>query len=325
MSRVSTPIVRTVLGDLDPLELGFCSSHDHVLIGDGLGARGNPDLLIADLDEAVAEVASYRAAGGGTLVDAMPLDCGRDPLGLVDVSSRTGVHVIATTGFHTPHYYEAAHWSTSVPVPIIADLLVAEVVVGMDRYSYGGPVVERIAARAGLCKVASERDRIGPVTRRLVEAVAECHVRTGVPVLTHMEHGTMGLQQVELLTSLGVPADAVLLSHVDRNHDRGYHAELAASGAYLVYDGPSRAKYHSPELVAELIAVACDAGAGKHVLLGMDLALRSYRTSCGGYPGLGFLPTTFVQVLRDQGHPDEAVERFTVGNPSQALSMRPAA
>ncbi|MBA2607936.1 MAG: phosphotriesterase-related protein, partial [Actinobacteria bacterium] len=46
------PVVRTVLGDVDPSALGFCSAHDHVLIGDGLGARANPDLLIDDLDAA---------------------------------------------------------------------------------------------------------------------------------------------------------------------------------------------------------------------------------------------------------------------------------
>lgn len=321
----SAPFARTVLGDVDVLELGFCSSHDHVLIGDGLGARANPDLLIDDLDEAVAEVTAFQEAGGRTLVDAMPLDCGRAPAGLVEVSRRTGVNIIATTGFHTPKYYEDRHWSTSLPVDVIADLLVAEVEQGMDRQSYGGPVIDRLEAKAGLVKVASERDRIGPVTVRLIEAVAECHRRTGVPVLTHTEHGTMGLQQVELLTGLGVPADAILLSHVDRNHDRGYHAELASSGAYLVYDGPSRTKYHPPSLVADLIALACEAGAEKQVLLGMDLALRSYRVSCGGSPGMGFLPSTFRSVLRERGHTEAAIERFGIHNPGQALSMRRAA
>jgi predicted metal-dependent phosphotriesterase family hydrolase len=321
----AAPVVRTVLGDVDTLSLGFCSSHDHVLIRDGLGARANPELLICDVDEASAEVAAFRAAGGRTLVDAMPLDCGRDPLGLVEVSRRTGVNIIATTGFHTPRYYERDHWSTTVDVDVIADLLTAEVVTGMDRHSYGGPHVERIEARAGLCKVASEQDTIGPVTRRLIDAVAECHRRTGVPVLTHMEHGTMGLAQVELLTGAGVPADAILLSHVDRNHDRSYHADLAASGAFLVYDGPSRSKYHSPQLVADLIGVACDAGGTKQVLLGMDLALRSYRVSCGGTPGMGFLPSVFPDVLRQRGHTDQAVEQFTVRNPAHALSLRCAA
>jgi predicted metal-dependent phosphotriesterase family hydrolase len=318
-------VVRTVLGDVDPVELGFCSSHDHVLIGDGLGARGNPELLIDDVEEAVREVEAFRTAGGGTLVDAMPLDCGRDPGGLVEVSRRTGVHIVATTGFHTPIYYEARHWSTVLDPGDIAELLVAEVEVGMDRCSYGGPVVQRLAARAGLIKVASEHGRIGDVTLRLMEAVAAAHLRTGAPVLTHTEHGTMGLEQVERLVALGVATDAILISHCDRNHDVGYHAELAATGAYLVYDGPSRTKYHTPEQVADLIAIACEAGAEKQVLLGMDLALRSYRVSCGGGPGLGFLPSTFVGVLSQVGHSDATIERFGCHNPASALRLRDVA
>jgi hypothetical protein len=34
-----------------------------------------------------------------------------------------------------------------------------------------------------------------------------------------------------------------MLAHVDRNPDPGLHAELAAAGAYLGYDGMARFKY----------------------------------------------------------------------------------
>lgn len=302
--------------------LGFCSAHDHVLIGDGLGARANPDLLIDDLDAAIAELRHFHAAGGRTIVDAMPLDCGRDPVGLIEASRRSGVNIIATTGFHTPAYYEQRHWSTSLTVDALTDLLVAEIVEGMDRYSYGGPVVQRLTARAGLIKVASEHERIAPVTEKLFEVAAGCHLRTGAAILTHAEHGTMALEQVARLTHYGAPVDAILISHVDRNHDAGYHRELASTGAYLVYDGPSRSKYHTPEEVAGLIAAACDAGGTDRILLGLDLALRSYRIGYGGSPGMGFLPSCFVKVLRSQGFSEAAVHRFGHDNPAAALSLR---
>jgi phosphotriesterase-related protein len=137
-----------------------------------------------------------------------------------------------------------------------------------------------------------------------------------------MDHGTMGLEQVERLGRHGVAPEAILLSHCDRNHDAAYHADLAATGAYLVYDGPSRTKYHSPEFVAGLIAAACAAGAQQRILLGMDLALRSYRVGYGGSPGMGFLPGCFVDVLRGHGFGDDAVAAFTVTNPAGALALR---
>lgn len=318
-------VIRTVLGDIDPADAGFCSAHDHVLIADSIGTMRTPDLRIDGVEEAVEEVAAFAQAGGRTLVDAMPVDAGRDPLGLVEVSRRTGVHVVATTGFHKPEYYRAGHWSRSLANDVIADLLVAEITDGMDRWSYGAPVVERIAARAGLVKVATDANGMTPLALARMDVAAEVHRRTGAPVLTHTEHGDLAIEQVEALTERGVPADAVLVSHIDRNHDRGFHAALAATGCYLVYDGPSRVKYHQPEEVAELIAVVVASKAGDRVLLGMDLALRSYRASYGGKPGLAWLPGQFLDVLRACGFSDHDIHRFGWANPAAALSMRPTA
>jgi predicted metal-dependent phosphotriesterase family hydrolase len=315
-------VIRTILGDIEASAAGFCSAHDHVLIGDGIGTLRTPDLLIDDVDAAIDEIDEYRRSGGGTIVDAMPVDCGRDPVGLAEVSRRTGVHIVATTGFHKPEYYEAGHWSRSLSDDVIVDLLVSEIVDGMDRWSYGGPVVERLPARAGLVKVATDADGLTPLAKSRMAVAAAVHHRTGVPVLTHTEHGALAVEQVETLAAHGVSPDAVLVSHVDRNHDTGLHRALAATGCYVVYDGPSRSKYHEPEDVAGLIGAAVEAGGADRVLLGMDLALRPYRTSYGGSPGLGWLPGSFVPLLRRCGFSDEDVWRFGWGNPGRALSMR---
>lgn len=315
-------MIRTVTGDIDPATAGFCSAHDHVLIAESIGTTKTPDLLIDGVEEAIEEVAAYASAGGRTIVDAMPVDSGRDPLGLIEVSRRTGVHIVATTGFHKPEYYETGHWSRTLDEDAIADLLAAEITEGMDRRSYGSPVVERLDARAGLVKVATDGDGFTPLAKSRMTVAAEVHRRTGAPVLTHTEHGALAVEQVECLVGLGVSADAVLVSHVDRNHDSRLHEALAATGCYLVYDGPSRTKYHQPEQVAELIGVTVSCGAGARVLLGMDLALRPYRTSYGGSPGLAWLPDTFVPLLRRCGFTDDDVHRFGWTNPARALSIR---
>ncbi|GEM_PF-38948 len=318
-------MIRTVLGDIPGAALGFCHAHDHVLIGESVATRTNPDLLIDDVDAAIAEVSAFRRAGGGAIVDAMPLDCGRDPVGLVQVSRRTSVHIIAVTGFHTRRYYPPGHWSETMTANDLADLMAAEVTDGMDRHSHAGPSVERIEARAGVVKVATDEHGITPLAARIMEAAAECHRRTGVPVLTHTERGLFGPDQVAFLAGQGVPADAVLVSHVDRICDLGYHAELAATGAYLVYDGPSRLQYHSPAEMARCIAVAVEHGAAERVLLGMDLALRSYRVSTGGSPGLAFLLRDFLPLLRAEGFADADIRRFGWHNPAAALSIRAVA
>lgn len=315
-------MIRTVLGDIDAADLGFTSAHDHVLISDAIGTVRTPDLRIDGVEEAIEEVAAFRAAGGGALVDAMPVDSGRDPEGLVEVSRRTGVHIVATTGFHKPEYYEERHWSVRADDEVVADLLAAEVTTGMDRYSYGAPFIDRLEARAGLVKIATDADGFTPLAKRRIAVAAEVHRRTGAPVLTHTEHGALAIEQSEALTALGVPADAVLISHVDRNHDEGLHRALGETGCYLVYDGPSRSKYHQPEEVAALMSAAAEVAGADRLLVGMDLALRSYRTSYGGSPGLAWLPSTFPQVLFSAGFTDTDIRRIGWDNPAAALSLR---
>ena len=79
-----------------------------------------------------------------------------------------------------------------------------------------------------------------PRDRRVFEAAAEAHRRTGVPILTHCEHGTGALEQIRVLRDHGVAARHIVLSHVDRVVDRGYHRELLGTGAYGEYDGSFR-------------------------------------------------------------------------------------
>lgn len=314
-------IVRTVLGDISPTELGFCDAHDHVLIRGGVGVVKTPDLDISSRQAAVAELNDFRSAGGRSMVDCMPIDCGRDAEGLVEASQMTGVHIVASTGFHTPHYYTDEHWSYSFSVDAITELLIAEVEVGMDRYGYGAPVVDRMTARAGVVKVATELDHVAPVTAKLMEAAAACHDATGVPIITHTERGTLALEQVELLGGWGVRPESILISHVDRNTDLGVHRALAESGAYLIYDGPSRTKYHTVEEVAEMIELVCERGATDRVLLGLDLALRSYRTGYGGSPGFLFLHEHFLPLLRERGADEVLIGAITEDNPARALTF----
>ena len=60
-------------------------------------------------------------------------------------------------------------------------------------------------------------------------------------VLTAWGLASIG-RDFEVLTGDGVPADAVVLAHVDRSPDPVLHADLAAAGAYLGYDTFARAR-----------------------------------------------------------------------------------
>jgi phosphotriesterase-related protein len=218
-------------------------------------------------------------------------------------------------------YYDDLHWIYHYSVDQIAELIVQECEVGMDRHSYNGPLVERLPAKAGVIKGASDYNVISKVSRKLFEAAAIAHLRTGVPIATHTEHGTCGLEQLELLMKLGVDPQQVIICHMDRNPDIILHHELAAAGCYLEYDNATRIKYHPDSVSVQLILDMIERGHENRILLGTDFALRSYWKAYGGGPGMAHLLACFIPRLRKQGVPDEIIDKFLQQNPQRAYAL----
>jgi predicted metal-dependent phosphotriesterase family hydrolase len=312
--------VRTVLGDIDSGELGVCYAHEHLLITGGMFVKGDRDFLLDDREKAAEELRSFQAAGGRSAVDMMPGGLGRDPDGLRALSERTGVHLLATTGFHVEKYYDTEHWLYRYSVEEIAELFRAEVQDGMDQGGYRGPLVRRSEARAGVIKVATGYYTWSKNTQKWFEAAAAAQRGTGAPISSHTDNGVLGDRQADTLIGLGVPAEKIIVGHIDKNVDPYVHRDLAARGVFLEYDSPSRLKYGPDQDAVDLIRAAMEGGYGNQILLGMDLARRSYYTSYGGGPGMAYLLERFAPRLRAEGL-EEAVELIFTENPRRAFAL----
>ncbi len=137
---MTTGRVTTVLGPVTADDLGVVMTHEHVFCrldssfrqadDDPAGVMaaasvvpqlqwwlrshpyGNRDNLVLDnLETALAEVAMLKAAGGDTLLDVTTVGLGPNPVLLAEVSRRTRVHIIAATG-----YYMAPSLPPSAPM-----------------------------------------------------------------------------------------------------------------------------------------------------------------------------------------------------------------
>ena len=111
---------RTVLGDVEPAEMGATYAHEHLVIDGGVAKLVNPEISLQRVSDAVAELAPCVAAGLGAVVDAMPADAGRNVAKLAEISRRAGVHVVAATGLHHARYYGERHWGELLE-PVSAD------------------------------------------------------------------------------------------------------------------------------------------------------------------------------------------------------------
>ncbi|SEO51905.1 phosphotriesterase family protein [Actinacidiphila rubida] len=309
--------VRTVLGDIDPGALGVCDAHDHLFIA-------VPALAGQELDDPAAardELAAFGELGGAALVQWTPFGLGRMAAELPAVSRASGVHVVAATGLHQAVHYDPALRARldALGEHGLAALFVSELTEGLiDGDDPAGP---RGRARAGMIKVAGMFHGLDTRTRRVMAAAAEAHHATGAPIGIHHETGTAAMDVLTLLhEELGVPAASILLGHLNRFPDPGLHRELAASGAFLAFDGPSRAHHATDWRLLTCLEELAAAGHTGRLLLGGDTTSASGRAATGGGPGLPYL----LRVLRPRitaALGAEAARAVFVDNPARAFAV----
>jgi phosphotriesterase-related protein len=300
--------VRTVLGDIEPSELGATDYHEHLF-------QVTPLLAGDELDDEEAsgrEAELLRDAGAAAMVEATPTGLGRRPEAVARVSERTGLHIVHVTGAHREAHYARADPLLDESVEALRRRFAADLRTGM----------EGTTVRAGAVKAGAGYWTLTPFERRVMTAVGQLAGETGAPVMVHLEHGSAGHEVLDLLDREGCPPDQVVLAHVDRNPDAGLHRDLAARGAYLGYDGAARSQRWPDSVLIDCLAEVVEGGAGNRILLGGDVARRTRYVAYGGMPGLAYLFQRFVpRVRRAVG--DVALDAVLVANPARWLSWEP--
>ena len=312
--------VRTVLGDVAVAALGRVDYHEHLF-------QVSPLLPGDELDDESAsrtEAAGLRASGFATMVDATPTGLGRRPGELARISDATGLRVVATTGAQREPHYGSGHWLLGTSEDDLADRFCADVTEGLPEDD--GPLRGALATsptggpvRAGVVKAGIGYWSMTAFELRVLAAVGTTWRRTGVAVMVHLEHGSAAFEVLEVLREHGVPAAAVCLAHADRNPDPGLHAELAAAGAYLGYDGWARSQRWPDAVLLDCLLATADRGGGERLLLGGDVARRTRYRGYGGMPGLAYLGERVLPRLQREASP-ELVDAVLVTNPARWLA-----
>ena len=316
--------VRTILGDIDPSELGVTNAHDHLIRTGGMEVTlDGEDMRLPSVEKAVQEAKMFVEAGGRTIVDANPIGLGRDIRKVLEVNRQVpGLHIVQTTGFHKGVFYDpVVHWAAQYDIEQVAELMIADVEEGIDIYDYMGPFVERSRAKAGCIKVGTSYGMITPLEQKIIHAAAIAQRATGAVINTHTQQGTMALETAEMLIKDGVDPERIILGHVQRNPDPWYHKKIAALGCSFMYDGGYRVKYWPDSHRVMLIREMIEAGYQKQIVLGTDSGKASYQKAYGGGTGIDYDLTVFRPRLLEEGIPEDAVEDIYVNNPARLFAI----
>nr|WP_299168967.1 hypothetical protein [uncultured Arthrobacter sp.] len=297
-------LARTVLGsvELDPARAVL--PHEHLVIDyNQKEGRASPPLKETE-DACVEALQELPSLGIQAIVDCTPPGYGRDLAFLRQVSSRSGVHIIASTGTFCEQWSPQPSWAQKASVQELVDAFTAEI----DR-------------GCGVIKVATSHGTASDNEIKALKAAALTHRGTGVPIVSHTT-GSLGLEQVLMYEELGVELSKVLISHVCADEEPiDYALAIARRGAYVGLDRIGHASHPDKHWIS-IIQRFLDEGLENKVLLSHD----SVQTFAGPdaiaghtFRNIRHLPTTFHKNATCAGITENTLRQLTVHNPLRWL------
>lgn len=312
-------VVNTVLGPIDSARLGVTLPHEHVFAASTGFLQTWPEFFggrAAFANKCVEKLRALKNAGVNTIVDVTPADVGRDIRFLEEVSSRSGVQIVACTG----HWLMPTLSMSARSVDELAAFFQLEIERGIDGTSI----------KPGVIKVATDREGITPFLEKVLRAAARASKATGIPVTAHTHAVSRGGEkQAEIFESEGLDPASVCLGHSDESDDIEYLTGLAKRGYTIGMDHlPQGLRNPASGLVpwqrrVETIKKMIDAGHAEKVFLsndwyfGLSIATTGAMDTMDQLNPDGMLFTTLkvIPQLRQLGVPDQAIRTMTVENP----------
>ena len=357
---MSSQTVMTVLGPIDPEELGMTITHEHLIVDLSpwfftpeeasrkrdlnrpidmsmlTDLRRRPmsttldNMVLNDIELAIEELGYYIRGGGRSVVEVTCYGLSRDARALQEIARATGLNIVMSTGF----YVENAHpdWVKDKTADELAELMVREIVEGVDDTGIRAGLIAEIGL-TGIEKGAG-RAKVGAMTpeeEKALRAAARAHGETGLTVSVHLDpiEPRAAIPAIDVLESEGVPPDRIILDHMDQVNDVDYHLAAAARGVYIEYDSLGRDHY------TDEWGFDFDWG---HDSWRVRMAKRLIDEGHGdqlllshdvclktdlrsfGGPGYGHVPRAIVPMLGAVGVTPQAVDRMLVDNPARALA-----
>jgi phosphotriesterase-related protein len=333
--------VMTVRGPVDSAELGVTLTHEHIIndvsswwhasTSVGLDADGfaqapvSMDLLwdlkhdpfgnldncrLTDVELAVAEVARFAELGGGSIIETTGLGIGRNLAALREVSERTGVHIIAGTGFYLDSAQPA--WAAAASEEQIADVIRTDLADGED------------GIRPGIIGEIGVGQDFTPAERKSLAAACVVQTEVGLPMEVHLPGWfRLGDEVLDFVEQRGVDPRQVILCHMNPScFDLDYQKRLMDRGAWVQYDmigaelfyADQDAQCPSDEDTARSIAALVQDGYVGRLLLSSDIFLKSLLRRFGG-PGYAHIQQYYLPRLHRQGLDQAATDQLTIANP----------
>ena len=224
-------MIETVLGRINKNQLGRTLCHEH-LIMDLSSIRMDSDSILDNVEDISKELTLAKNIGLNSVIEVTNIGMGRNVKKLKEISKATGINVIASTGFYKEEYFPSYIKDKSEEQ--LCELMVKEIVEGIDGTDSKAGIIAEIGTSHG---------NITPLELKLFKAASMAHHKTNVSISTHCEMGTMGREQVKILTLNKVDLDRTIIGHMDLNPDIKELIYILEKGANIGFDTIGKENY----------------------------------------------------------------------------------
>jgi predicted metal-dependent phosphotriesterase family hydrolase len=308
--------VQTVLGPIDPADLGFTLPHEHTQIALWhVPDRWDYWQLTRDEPLILDELVAYRATGGSALVDLTLPGVGRDPTWLAGLARSAGLHVVMGCGWYRGAYYPPEARIDRRSVDDLADELVREATEGVGDSGIRPGIIGEIG---------TDKPWVSAIEERVHRAAARAARLTGLAITTHGVLSAVALDQLRIFEDEGADPTRVVIGHADSYPRMDHFLAIIERGASLEFDflGMSftPTERHGEGRLVQLLCELIGRGHADRILLSQDVCHDSQLARYGGN-GYTYLSRTFLPRLREAGVGGAEIETMTVANPRRILAI----
>jgi phosphotriesterase-related protein len=310
--------IMTVLGPIEPGELGRTLAHEHGVV-DFIGAEKAPRLR-HDSQEAFATILPHleklKQLGCRALVECTPNYIGRDVALLKRLATASGLHIVTNTGYYGAggNKFLPRHAFTE-SADELADRWLRE---WRDGIGITG-------VRPGFLKLGVEKGKLSELHVKLVRAGARAHLKSGLAIAIHTGDGEAALDELRVLKEEGVASNALIWVHA-QNDGGAIQLEAARRGTWVSLDGFSAKRR---DRYVEWLAALRKGNLLHRVLLSHDhfwsvegTDTVSLKLHSGGESPFQSIWTSLVPALRENSFTQEEIDQVTIKNPAEALTLR---
>jgi Predicted metal-dependent hydrolase with the TIM-barrel fold len=315
-------MINTVLGPISPDKLGQTLMHEHFTFAypgwfaDSTIAPYNHQAL---LKTNLGVIKTAKAVGIRTIVDATPNDVGgRSPELYKMLARKTGINIICSTGLYTEQEGSPVYWKTRTVwgtdiSKMMSEIFIKEIIQGIGK--------TRI--KAGVIKCGTGTI-MSPYEAAVLKAAVIAQKVTGVPIITHTEGPTGGVEQAEFFAKEGADLKKVMIGHVSNSKDIEYHKAILAKGVYIGFDRIGLDIITPADIIVKNVAELCKLGYANKIMLSHDTVNvwlgrpievpQQYLPAFANWR-IDYISKSFIPALKLQGVTDEQIKIMMVDNP----------